>query len=87
MVYSLQKYYSKNQQDTTKIICANKKLTYKPTDTNHLKHSKYKRKIIWFNPPFSINHSTLNIVKTARNYLKNTGQQNSTISHQNLPGE
>ena len=31
----------------------NKKLTYKPTDTNHQKHSKHKRKIIWFNPPFS----------------------------------
>ena len=29
----------------------NKKLTYKPTDTNHQKYSKHKRKIIWFNPP------------------------------------
>ena len=36
----------------------NKKLTYKPTDTNHQKHSKHKRKIIWFNPPFSKNVST-----------------------------
>ena len=35
-----------------------KKLTYKPTDTNHQKHSKHKRKIIWFNPPFSKNVST-----------------------------
>ena len=33
----------------------NKKLTYKLTDTNHQKHSKHKRKIIWFNPPFSRN--------------------------------
>ena len=36
----------------------NKKLTYKSTDTNHQKHSKHKRKIIWFNPPFSKNVST-----------------------------
>ena len=36
----------------------NKKLTYKPTDTNHQKHSKHKRKMIWFNPPFSKNIST-----------------------------
>ena len=35
----------------------NKKLTYKPTDTKHQKHSKHKRKIIWFNPPFSKNIS------------------------------
>ena len=31
----------------------NKKLAYKPTDTNHQKHSKYKRKNIWFNPKYS----------------------------------
>ena len=31
----------------------NKKLAYKPTDTNHQKHSKHKRKIIWFSPRFS----------------------------------
>ena len=36
----------------------NKKLTYKTTDTNHQKHSKHKRKIIRFNPPFSKNVST-----------------------------
>ena len=30
----------------------NKKLTYKPTDTNHQKHGKHKIKIIWFNPTF-----------------------------------
>ena len=36
----------------------NKKLTYKPTDTNHQEHSKDKRKIIWFNPPFNQNVST-----------------------------
>ena len=35
----------------------NKKLTYKPTDTNHQKNSQHKRKIIWFNPPFSKNAS------------------------------
>ena len=33
----------------------NKKLSHKPTDTKHQKHSKHKRKIIWFNPPFSKN--------------------------------
>ena len=31
----------------------NKKLTYKPTDTNHQKPGKHKRKTIWFNPPFT----------------------------------
>ena len=36
----------------------NKKITYKPTDSNHQKDSKHKRKIIWFNPPFSKNVST-----------------------------
>ena len=36
----------------------NKKLTYKPTDTSHQKHSKHKRKIIWFNPLFSKSVST-----------------------------
>ena len=35
----------------------NKKLTYKPTDTNHQKHSKHKRKIKWFNSPLSKNVS------------------------------
>ena len=49
----------------------NKKLTCKPTDTNHQKHSKHKRKIIWFNPQ---NHSTLNTMRTTQNYLKNTEQ-------------
>ena len=32
----------------------NKKLTYKPTDTNHQKFSKDKRKIIWLNLPFTM---------------------------------
>ena len=36
----------------------NKKLTYTPTDTNHQKHSKHKRKIIWFKSTFSKNVST-----------------------------
>ena len=31
----------------------NKILAYKPIDTNHQKHSKLKRKIRWFNLPFS----------------------------------
>ena len=35
----------------------NKKLTYKHTDTNHQRHSKHKRKILWFNSPFSKNVS------------------------------
>ena len=35
-----------------------KKLTYKPTDANHQKHSKQKRKIIWFYPLVSKNVST-----------------------------
>ena len=39
----------------------NKKLTYKPTDTNLQKHSKHKRKIIWFNPTFSKNVSTKSV--------------------------
>ena len=30
----------------------------KPTDTKHQKHSNHKRKIIWFNPPFSKSVST-----------------------------
>ena len=36
----------------------NKKLSYEPTDTKYKKHSKHKRKNIWFNPPFNINVST-----------------------------
>ena len=36
----------------------NKKQSYKPTDTKHQKHSKHKRKVTWFNPPFSKNVST-----------------------------
>ena len=36
----------------------NKKLTYKPTDTNHQKHSEHKRKVIWLSPPFINNVST-----------------------------
>ena len=44
-----------NLRNATKVSGYNKKLTYKPTDTNHQKHSKHKRKIIWFNPPFSKN--------------------------------
>ena len=35
----------------------NKKLSYKPTDTKHQKHSKQKRKVIWFNELFSENVS------------------------------
>ena len=36
----------------------NKKLSYKPKETMHQKHSNHKRKIIWFNPQFSKNIST-----------------------------
>ena len=43
----------------------NKKLTYKPRDTNQEKHSKQKRKIIWFNAPSSKNVST----KTGKSFL------------------
>ena len=42
-------HYEKNLQQSG----YNKKLTYKPTDTNHQKHSKHKSKILWFNTPFS----------------------------------
>ena len=35
----------------------NKKLSYKPTETKHQKHSKQKRKVIWFNELFSENVS------------------------------
>ena len=43
----------------------NKKVTYKLTDTKNQKHSRHKRKIIWFNPPFSKNVST----KTGKPFL------------------
>ena len=36
----------------------NKKLTYKPTETNHEKHSKHTRNTMWFNSPFRKNYST-----------------------------
>ena len=48
------KQYSKNNLRQSGY---NKKLTYKPTDTNHQKHSKHKRKIKWFNSPLSKNVS------------------------------
>ena len=55
------KQYSKNQQRTMKIICGNldtiRNYHINP-NTKHQKHSKHKRKIIWFNPPFSKNVST-----------------------------
>ena len=41
----------------------NKKLTWKTKDTNSQKHSKHKRNITWFNPPFNKNVSS-KIVKT-----------------------
>ena len=43
----------------------NKKLTYKPTDTNHQKDIKHKKKIIWFNLPFSKNVS----IKIGKSFL------------------
>ena len=46
----------------------NKKLMYKPTDTNQQRHHNHKRKIIWFNPPFSKSVAT-NIGKTFLNLL------------------
>ena len=55
------KHYENNFQSG-----CNKKLTYIPTDTNHQKHSKHKRKIIWFNPPFSKNVST----KIGKSFLR-----------------
>ena len=45
-------------EDNLRQFGYSKKLTYKPTDTNHQKHSKHRRNIIWFNPPFSKNVST-----------------------------
>ena len=48
------KHYKNNLRQSG----CNKNPTYKPTDTNHQKHSKQKRKIMWFNPPFPINEST-----------------------------
>ena len=48
------KYYENNLRQSG----YNNKLTHKTTDTNHQKHSKHKRKIVWFNPPFSKNVST-----------------------------
>ena len=51
-LYLLLKNYSMRQSGYSK------KLTYKPTDTNQQKHSKHKKKIICFNPPFSKSIST-----------------------------
>ena len=47
LTHPLLKYYSKNQQYNTNIICDDldtirKKLTYQPTDTNQQHHSKHK---------------------------------------------
>ena len=53
-------------EDNLRQSAYNKKLTYKPTDTNHQKYSKGKRKIIWLNLPFSKNVST----KIGKNFLK-----------------
>ena len=41
----------------------NKKLTYKPTDTNHQKHGKHKIKIIWFKPVTPIFTKELHLLK------------------------
>ena len=53
-------------EDNSRQSRCNKKLTDKPTDTNHQKHSKHKRKIIWFNPPFSKNVFT----KIGKSFLR-----------------
>ena len=55
-------HYEDNLQQSR----CNKKLTDKPTDTKHQKHSKHKRKIICFNPPFSKNDST----KIGKSFLR-----------------
>ena len=55
-----------------------KKLTYKPTRTNHKIHSKYKRKIIWFNSPFSKNIS-IKIGKFLLSLLDLLSQETASI--------
>ena len=65
----------------------NKELTYKPADTNHQKHSNHKRKIIWFNAPFSndiftkIGKSFLSLLDL--NFQKNT-IYNSTFNRNKI---
>ena len=48
----------------------NKKLSYKPTDTKHQKHSKHKRK------SYGLIHrlAKMYTMRTTQNYLKNNGQ-------------
>ena len=49
---------TKHYKDNLHQSGCNKNLTYKPTDTNHQKHSKQKTKIMCFSPPFPIKDST-----------------------------
>ena len=49
---------TKHYEDNLHQSGYNKKLTYKPKDTNHQKHSEHKRKIVWFDTWFSKNVST-----------------------------
>ena len=45
-------------EDNLRQSGSNKKLIYKPADTNHQKHSKHKRKMICFNLAFNKNVSS-----------------------------
>ena len=56
----------------------NKKLTYKPTGTNHQRHSKHKRKIIWFNSLFSKNIS-IKIGESLLSLLDLVSQETASI--------
>ena len=56
----------------------NKKLTYKPTGTNHGRHSKHKRKIIWFNSSFS-NNISIKIGKSLLSLLDLLSQETASI--------
>ena len=57
----------------------NKKLTYKPTGTNHQRYSKHKRKIIWFNSPFSKNIS-IKIGESLLSLLDLLSQETASIA-------
>ena len=71
---SNEKLFQKSRTHYEDDLCQSgysKKLTGKPTDTNQQKHCKHKRKIIWFNSPFSKNVST----KIGKSFLSLTDQQ------------
>ena len=67
-------HYKNNLQQSRYI----KKLTYIPTSTNNQRHSKHKRKILWFNSPFSKNIS-IKIGKSLLSLLDLLSQETASI--------